>query len=276
MSPKLTVGLICSYFASVHAECGPPLYGDSPAVHTAMVPAFKNIATVLSAASGEPASSILQNDFPAALQEACEAKLSRQLPDSFKDFGISRRDLDEKSASIIAIQYLSTKATLLDLKTTANAISVKDFVLEGKQLAEEHAKVSISGSYLAQGRAENMYDNYTAVIEALQYPSMGRQPIVPLLTDKAIYPVRRRLLECQSSPSESQVGCQVVLRGIVMMCTETNDFGVSSEAPCLNVWDGDMWPHRPAATPSVSVPPSGKPLGTFPMADPNPGAQPPR
>jgi hypothetical protein len=118
------------------------------------------------------------------------------------------------------------------------SVSVRDFAVDGPKLAAEHAKVSLTGSYILQGNRGMLYVDIQAVIKTRYGPEAGTQPSVPLLTDDASRQFRRRLLSCQTDPSAAQVGCTVKLRGQATMCALTIASGATREAPCVNVEDG--------------------------------------
>jgi hypothetical protein len=70
------------------------------------------------------------------------------------------------------------------------SITVETFVLDGKDLASEAAKVTLSGIFTREGNLDFLYANRGAVLMATgRYGS--RQPNVPLLTDNAAREFRR-------------------------------------------------------------------------------------
>jgi hypothetical protein len=240
------LGLLLLGFASVSAwandaRCDAKPYGDTPQAYSTAAPLFKNVAKALATATGQPVGDIMQTQVPAALRQSCKAKFEND-PDARADLNsldITDHDIADGPTMALALRYLGTKASHVDLKHRARQMSVEDFVLDGKDLVAKRAAVSISGAYALEGRAENLYASTQAVIMAHYNHNGGTQPSVPLMTENAMHSFRRRLLTCQSNPGTAQIGCPVTVWGMVIACTETNAFGVQRETPCVNVWDGD-------------------------------------
>ena len=98
-------------------------------------------------------------------------------------------------------EELERKAELEERTSGYQRISVETFLLDGRQLAAEAAKVSISGAYVSEGNLNVLYADVRAAMMATQ------QPYVLLLTDDASRELRQYLLTCRSNPSSAQLGC---------------------------------------------------------------------
>jgi hypothetical protein len=115
-------------------------------------------------------------------------------------------------------------------------ISVETFVLDGKDLASNAAKVSLGGVYIREGNLDVLYADMRALMMVTQ--QRLNQPNVPLLTDNASREFRQHLLTCQSNPASAQMGCSVTVLGGVTSCRLSNALGASREEPCVAVEDG--------------------------------------
>lgn len=113
-------------------------------------------------------------------------------------------------------------------------VTIDSFVLDGKDLAAENAKLAISGAYLREGNLDNLYANRPAAYRDSQGYA---QPKVPILTDNATRDFRQQQLNCLASPA-SDLGCPVTVLGHATTCKLTNAFGVEREGPCVDVEDG--------------------------------------
>lgn len=145
---------------------------------------------------------------------------------------------------------------------------IETFILDGRELAAKRIPVRLSGFYILQGRLEAIYGSRLEAIRATQGTGTGQAPRAVLLTDNASRDLRKRLLECQSNPTLSQVGCQITVNGIATSCTVSNIYGVSHIEPCVNVEDGyveqgissagrpsaEQQPPTPANYPTTSFP----------------------
>jgi hypothetical protein len=105
--------------------------------------------------------------------------------------------------------------------------SVKDLILDGKQLAAQNAKIQVTGVYRKFG--EGVADLYYSRGDA--YADTDNK--IPVLTDDAQRELRKYLMNdlCQS-----QVGCEVEVGGHMTMCKHLlAAMADYPERPCLNV-----------------------------------------
>jgi hypothetical protein len=103
--------------------------------------------------------------------------------------------------------------------------TVRDLLLDGKALAAQAAKVSVTGFYKALNRRnERFYVSYNDYMMH-QYQSVEAQNI-GLLTSDGSRRLREYLLRCEQ-------GCQLTILGHVTACVETNAFGRSTSDFCL-------------------------------------------
>lgn len=110
--------------------------------------------------------------------------------------------------------------------------SVKDLMLDGKQLANRNAKIQISGIYKKIADSERLY---ATPVDAFQ----SNDNYVPVLTDDAVRDFREYLLEhplCQEQSWGSTPGCRVDVGGHMTMCHHlAAEFAHYPDVPCLNV-----------------------------------------
>lgn len=116
-------------------------------------------------------------------------------------------------------------------------ISFDDFVLDGRTMAENHAKVSISGRYVKYGSVEYLTPSPMASARLNSVGDTGES--VGLLTDQADRNTRKYFLECQKSNQTLALGCGVTLLGHVTTCVKTIFLNATNE-PCLEV-DSGWW-----------------------------------
>ncbi len=119
------------------------------------------------------------------------------------------------------------------------AMTVRNFVIDGPQLAATQTRVRLTGFYVRQGRVAMLYPDAQSVIMAQS--NNANPPSVALLIDHASRALRESLLACDEDPAASQLGCGVNIVGHASMCTLSNAFGVAEDAPCVVAEDGVRW-----------------------------------
>jgi TPR repeat protein/uncharacterized protein YecT (DUF1311 family) len=119
-------------------------------------------------------------------------------------------------------------------------ITFDDFMLDGRELAANSAKVSVEGVYVKQGEIEMLFPSLLAI--AIARETIRLDAGIGVLTNDATRSVRKFLLDCRNNPIGAQMGCSLTVIGRAGMCTRTTLVG-STDLPCLVVEDG-------AATPS--------------------------
>jgi hypothetical protein len=105
--------------------------------------------------------------------------------------------------------------------------SIKDLILDGKELAERNAKIQISGIYKKSGDTASLY---ASPIDAYH----ENDNFVPILTDDAQRALREYLMSygCVSSPT----GCLIDVGGHMSMCHHLSPLYANyPDTPCLNV-----------------------------------------
>jgi hypothetical protein len=118
-------------------------------------------------------------------------------------------------------------------------ISLETFLLDGRDLAAQSAKVSLRGAYFSEGNIGLLFTDQAAVAKATMYPEIGRnEPYITLLTDSATRETRQYLLRCRSNPGAAQVGCPITIIGHATICALTNPLGARRELPCVTVEEG--------------------------------------
>lgn len=114
-------------------------------------------------------------------------------------------------------------------------MSVRDFVLDEQELAEQSAHVSITGMYMREGYGvyygEVMYASRRAIFIAQN--SATHPPTIPLFTDQASREFRGLLMNCRADTGASHFGCPVTIQGHAAMCDIR-----SISVPCLVVESG--------------------------------------
>jgi hypothetical protein len=118
-------------------------------------------------------------------------------------------------------------------------ISVRDFVLDGKELAARSAKLSLIGAYLPVGNLEMLFGTD---LDAIQFANGQDQnsPTVHLLTENASRDFRSQLLACRSNPATAYVGCPVRILGQATICELSNSFGARRSLPCIAIDGGSV------------------------------------
>lgn len=118
-----------------------------------------------------------------------------------------------------------------------SSITVRNFILDGKALAAQGAKVALTGAYMPVGNLEFLFETN---IDAIQFANGHNQnsPTVYLITEDASRDFRSQLLACRSNPATVSVGCNVHVLGNATMCALSGPFGISSNVPCVSVDEG--------------------------------------
>jgi hypothetical protein len=125
------------------------------------------------------------------------------------------------------------------------AMTAKDFIIDGPQLAARGTRVELTGVYVPEGGVPVLFADPQAANIALYVPSMPRPPSIALLTDDASRAFREALYNC----SQMVQGCWLHVRGRATKCGLTNNFGATHESPCIDVEDGGPPPPRPPPPP---------------------------
>jgi hypothetical protein len=135
-------------------------------------------------------------------------------------------------------------------------MTIREFVIDGPQLAADSARLTLNGVYVLEGRVGYLYTNHHSIELAHSVYEPTTQPRVAVLTDDASRDLRAKLLSCQTDPTSAQTGCAVIVRGNATICGVTNGFGASHDEPCLNAMDELMAPEQQVAnsTPEPSEP----------------------
>jgi hypothetical protein len=141
-----------------------------------------------------------------------------------------------------------------DKENGYNSISFEDFAVDGKSLAREETRVSITGIYKKEGQMEKLYSSMIGMLTTQGNPAGAG---VDLMTENATRDTRKYLYNCQQSPVLNATGCQFTILGHATLCERTI-FGVpTTVVPCIDV--DYVWyinPNDPPATPTWSVPSS--------------------
>lgn len=134
-------------------------------------------------------------------------------------------------------QRLALLAQRQRADTTAGykAMSIRDFQLDGRKLAQTHEKVSLRGVYVKQGDIALLVPNIVVLLINNEY---GRTPDdmgVVVMDSHATRETRSHLLDCGAQPLGT--GCVVTLLGRADICEYTTLVS-NSLVPCLDVEGG--------------------------------------
>jgi hypothetical protein len=110
-------------------------------------------------------------------------------------------------------------------------ISVHDFLLDGRQMANDSSKVALRGYYVRVGDSAYLFQSSGDAVMAHQV-TFDYSSAVPLLTEDADRGTREYLLGCKD-----YFGCPFHLTGHVTMCAKTSLLG-SKDLPCVDVEGG--------------------------------------
>lgn len=154
----------------------------------------------------------------------------------------ARKAAEKQQLAAAASQQSAAAQQSADAARGYSPVMVRDFVLDGKELASRSAKVSLSGVYMP---VDNLEVLFSTRVDAIQFANGHAQsmPIVHLLTANATRSFRSELLNCRTNPAAAQIGCVVRLLGVATTCVLTNSFGRREEVPCLSVDDGTVGWH---------------------------------
>jgi hypothetical protein len=237
--------------AQAHDErCEAPPYGASMDAYKVFIAEARQ-----SGDTESPVAQKLSREAEELLAKICKMKYGAADRTELYRAGFTPEDIDHSSIVMLTGEYLGVikyvafqnlvhgrqapkPGATPQAQSDYQSVSVRDFAVDGPKLAAENAKVSLTGSYILQGNLGLLYADMQAVIITRYHPEAGTQPNVPLLTEDASRHLRQRLLSCQTDLSAAQVGCTVKIRGRATMCPQTNAFGATHEAPCVNVEDG--------------------------------------
>jgi hypothetical protein len=272
MSFRFSVVILLAAASSVcHAadsRCTAAPFGDTDVHYIALNLAFEHAA----AAQGVPAN-VLVGMMDATMQAACAAKFNHGDRSMFHKAGISDSAIDTTDTAELARAWFAARNKALSSESESavppqaatqsrpgnnyQTVSVRDFVIDGPSLAKRSAKVEIEGTYVLQGSLPTLFSDSQAIMMMRYNPYAGVQPSVPLLTDDGSHQLRAALVACDSNPGSAQTGCQVWIRGSVTVCTLSNGFGASRDAPCVNVEDGGSGSQRRSDPAIVRTAPVG-------------------
>jgi hypothetical protein len=245
----LLVSLAWGFARARDERCEAPPYGASMDAYNVLIAEDQSGAGESASASKRPGEAV------ELLAKICRMKYEGADRTQLYRAGFTPEDIEHSSTVMLTSEYLGIMKYVafqngvhdkpapkpdapLPPPSEYQAVSVRDFVADGSQLAAKQAKVSLTGSYLLQDNHAVLYTDMQAIVMAKYHPELGPQANVPLLTSDASGQLRRRLLSCQTDPSASQVGCTIKIRGHAGMCPVTDASGATHEAPCLNVEDG--------------------------------------
>jgi hypothetical protein len=156
----------------------------------------------------------------------------------------------DRLIALATLSLLSAVTTAAPKAPVYKDITMRDFQIDGPQLAAASAPVQITGGYTKPGNMDMLYANSSdAAVATYTNSAYAEQlPFIPLLTDNASHAIREAMYDCRS---RNAVGCLLTLRGMVTMCSVTNGFGAQRDTPCLAVLDGFAYsPPRPALAPA--------------------------
>lgn len=114
-------------------------------------------------------------------------------------------------------------------------MNVLNFIIDGPKLAARHVYVDVYGAYVRDGNIDSLYQDKVAVARSRSWPSP--LPHVVVMTDNSSRTLRAKLVECQADPLNSQLGCDIAIRGRATECEVTSVVGVSHKEPCLEAFD---------------------------------------
>jgi hypothetical protein len=144
------------------------------------------------------------------------------------------------SSVLVLALLLCGAAQGADAPDSYRSITLPEFETAGQSLAAQSARVQITGAYTKPGTLDLLYADRASAVTSTKNPEnqdARRIPSISLLTDQASHAARAALLDCRI---RNDVGCAVILRGQVTMCTITNSRGSSQQFPCLDVRDGGL------------------------------------
>jgi len=150
-----------------------------------------------------------------------------------------RQAAEQQRLAAAAVQQRLADRQGAELARGYSPITVRDFVLDGKGLAAQKAKRSLTGVYMPAGNLDLLFQS---TADAYQFSS-GQNRSVPsanLLTEDASRQFRSELLACRSSPAAQYTGCPVHILGTVTVCVLSDYLGRRRNTPCVSVEDGSV------------------------------------
>lgn len=220
-------------------RCNAPPYGATSSEYQAFMGNFGKLLT-------NP-----QNTFAAV----CRAKFDGDPAalQSLANVGINNQVVSNRSVVELMIDFMEAlrklAKSLPEEALDPQILTVRDLLIDGKQLADRHAYVAVvEATYGKNGAIGMLYQSHIAYLESMN----GDAPAdsgVPVLTDNAPHDLRARMFDCVSAYPESS--CPLSVEGTMEMCNETSVFGGERDIPCLNVTDGEVNVYSP---PSLSTP----------------------
>ncbi len=149
----------------------------------------------------------------------------------------ARQSADQQRLAAAAVQQRADAQQRDDAALGYSRITVRDFILDGRDLASRSAKVSLVGVYLPAGNLDLLFSTN---VDAIQFANgdIPNIPVVHLLTANASRTFRSQLLNCRSNPATAYVGCPVRILGTATMCVLTAPLGGRREVPCVSVEEG--------------------------------------
>lgn len=126
-------------------------------------------------------------------------------------------------------------------QATYQSMAVRDFIIDGPELAAHQARVQLAGYYIREGNVAMLYPDSQSIV-------MESRTSVALLLDIAPRSVREAILACDENSITSQLGCGMNIRGHATLCTITNAFGTGRNVACVVIEDGARWKSIAAPT----------------------------
>lgn len=151
----------------------------------------------------------------------------------------ARQTAEQQRQAAGAAQQQADAQRSADAEKGYNRITVRDFVLDGQELASRSAKLSLVGVYLPAGNLELLFGSS---VDAVQFANGDVQngPVVHLLTANATREFRGQLLTCRGNPAAAYVGCPARIVGTATRCVLSNALGGRREVPCVSVDEGSL------------------------------------
>lgn len=151
----------------------------------------------------------------------------------------ARQSAEQQRLAAAAVQQRADAQQRADVAMGYSRITVREFILDGQELAGRTGKVSLVGVYLPAGNLDLLFSTN---VDAIQFANGPVQhiPVVHLLTTNASRTFRSQLLTCRSNPSAEYIGCPVRVLGTATMCVLTAPLGGRREVPCVSVEEGSF------------------------------------
>lgn len=150
---------------------------------------------------------------------------------------LARQAAERQRQTAAAAQQRADAQKSADAALGYSRIGVRDFILDGNDLASRSAKVSLVGVYMPTGNLDLLFSTN---VDAIQFANgdIPNIPVVHLLTANASRAFRSQLLNCRSNPATAYVGCPVRILGTATTCVLTAPLGGRREVPCVSVEEG--------------------------------------